>query len=109
MYIKLATFLLASLTAATAITTSLEYRNSLGSELNERACTYNGCACVTGLVAGIYCGSCIVGAGTYAVKTKRVLTHVYQCSATGSCCGESFYFELIVARWSERERMRGAH
>ncbi|KAH7363725.1 hypothetical protein BKA66DRAFT_470875 [Pyrenochaeta sp. MPI-SDFR-AT-0127] len=54
--------------------------------LDKRACTYNGCACVSGLSAGVYCGNCVVGAGTYAIKTKRVRTHAFQCSSSGRCC-----------------------
>lgn len=54
--------------------------------LDKRACSYNGCACVSGLAAGVYCGNCVVGAGTYAIKTKRVSNHAYQCSSSGGCC-----------------------
>jgi hypothetical protein len=54
--------------------------------MEKRACTYNGCACVSGLSAGIYCGNCVVGAGTHAIKTKRVNNHAFQCSSTGGCC-----------------------
>jgi hypothetical protein len=54
--------------------------------MDKRACTYNGCACVSGLASGVYCGNCVVGAGTYAVRTKRVNTHAFQCSSTGGCC-----------------------
>ncbi|OBT61221.1 hypothetical protein VE03_08709 [Pseudogymnoascus sp. 23342-1-I1] len=56
------------------------------SGLEARACSSNGCACVTGIKAGIYCGNCVVGAGTYAVKTKRVASHAFQCGAGGACC-----------------------
>ena len=55
-------------------------------ELMPRACSNNGCKCVSGLKAGLYCGNCVVGAGTYAIKTKRVKSHVYQCSSNGGCC-----------------------
>ncbi|KFY47501.1 hypothetical protein V495_01939 [Pseudogymnoascus sp. VKM F-4514 (FW-929)] len=55
-------------------------------DLEPRACSSNGCACVTGLKAGIYCGNCVVGAGTYAIKTKRVASHAFQCNASGGCC-----------------------
>ncbi|KAF1848281.1 uncharacterized protein K460DRAFT_247729, partial [Cucurbitaria berberidis CBS 394.84] len=55
-------------------------------ELDKRACSSNGCACVSGLTQGVYCGNCIVGAGTYAVKTKRVKKHAFECSASGGCC-----------------------
>ena len=54
--------------------------------LDKRACSYNGCACVSGLAAGVYCGNCVVGAGTYAVRTKRVSSHAYQCNSSGGCC-----------------------
>jgi uncharacterized membrane protein len=63
----------------------LDHRDSL-LPLDKRTCTYNGCACVSGLAAGVYCGNCVVGAGTYAVRTKRVSNHAYQCSASGGCC-----------------------
>ena len=55
-------------------------------ELTPRACVANGCKCVKGLKAGIYCGNCVVGAGTYAVSAKRVAGHAYQCNASGGCC-----------------------
>lgn len=55
-------------------------------ELTPRACVSNGCKCVKGLKAGIYCGNCVVGAGTYAVSAKRVASHAYQCNASGGCC-----------------------
>lgn len=55
-------------------------------ELQNRACVANGCQCVSGLLGGIYCGNCVVGAGTYAIKTKRVANHAYQCNSSGGCC-----------------------
>jgi hypothetical protein len=55
-------------------------------ELFGRACSSNGCKCVTGLEQGVYCGNCVVGAGTYAVKTKRVASHAFECSPSGGCC-----------------------
>lgn len=55
-------------------------------ELTPRACVANGCKCVKGLKAGIYCGNCVVGAGTYAISAKRVAGHAYQCNASGGCC-----------------------
>jgi hypothetical protein len=57
-----------------------------GFTLDKRACSNNGCACVSGLSAGVYCGNCVVGAGTYAVKTKRVSNHAFQCNSSGGCC-----------------------
>ncbi|KAB5533425.1 hypothetical protein GE09DRAFT_360700 [Coniochaeta sp. 2T2.1] len=55
-------------------------------ELFGRACSSNGCKCVTGLKQGVYCGNCVVGAGTYAIKTKRVSSHAFECSPSGGCC-----------------------
>ncbi|KAJ9156831.1 hypothetical protein NKR19_g4149 [Coniochaeta hoffmannii] len=62
--------------------------NSLDSRgvLVGRACSSNGCKCVSGLAQGVYCGNCVVGAGTYAVKTKRVASHAFECSPSGGCC-----------------------
>lgn len=57
-----------------------------GRDLTPRACVANGCKCVKGLKAGIYCGNCVVGAGTYAISAKRVAGHAYQCNASGGCC-----------------------
>ncbi|KAH8892547.1 hypothetical protein GQ53DRAFT_126016 [Thozetella sp. PMI_491] len=55
-------------------------------ELQERACTSNGCKCVKGLKQGVYCGNCVVGAGTYAISTKRVAGNAFECSPAGDCC-----------------------
>lgn len=55
-------------------------------ELTPRACVANGCKCVKGLNAGIYCGNCVVGAGTYAISAKRVAGHAYECNPAGGCC-----------------------
>ncbi|KAH8903742.1 hypothetical protein BR93DRAFT_930895 [Coniochaeta sp. PMI_546] len=55
-------------------------------ELFGRACSSNGCKCVSGLEQGVYCGNCVVGAGTYAIKTKRVNSHAFECSPSGGCC-----------------------
>jgi hypothetical protein len=82
--------LLASMSASVVLSSSLLDREALQPHddlgLEKRACSYNGCACVRGLVAGVYCGNCVVGAGTYAIKTKRVNSHAFQCSSTGGCC-----------------------
>lgn len=51
-----------------------------------RACVANGCKCAIGLKQGVYCGNCVVGAGTYAVSTKRVRTHAFECNPSGGCC-----------------------
>jgi hypothetical protein len=64
----------------------LESRGNLGDGLVARACDPNGCKCVRGLKQGVYCGNCVVGAGTFAVSKKRVLTHVFECSPEGDCC-----------------------
>ena len=69
----------ASLAAAAA----LDEKPSL---LQPRACTYNGCACVRGLRQGVYCGNCVVGAGTLAISKKRVNSHAFECSPQGDCC-----------------------
>jgi hypothetical protein len=55
-------------------------------DLTKRACNENGCACVRSLQPGVYCGNCVVGAGTYAIKTKRVRNHAFQCNSSGGCC-----------------------
>ncbi|KAK1831979.1 hypothetical protein QBC39DRAFT_433580 [Podospora conica] len=54
--------------------------------LDKRACSANGCACVRGLAQGVYCGNCVVGAGTLAISAKRVASHAYECSPSGGCC-----------------------
>lgn len=61
-------------------------RNGLPGDLYKRACSSNGCKCVTGLLQGVYCGNCVVGAGTYAIKTKRVNSHAFECNPSGGCC-----------------------
>ncbi|SPN99910.1 uncharacterized protein DNG_02762 [Cephalotrichum gorgonifer] len=55
-------------------------------ELVPRACSANGCKCVKGLAQGVYCGNCVVGAGTYAISAKRVANHAYECNSSGGCC-----------------------
>jgi hypothetical protein len=77
------TLLLVLASLATAAVLEHEARDSV---LAERACSSNGCKCVTGLVQGVYCGNCVVGAGTYAIKTKRVNTHAFECNPSGGCC-----------------------
>jgi hypothetical protein len=64
----------------------LEGRDALAAELQPRACTYNGCKCVKGLTQGVYCGNCVVGAGTLAISSKRVNSHAFECSPSGNCC-----------------------
>ncbi|KAK5654219.1 hypothetical protein OQA88_7394 [Cercophora sp. LCS_1] len=54
--------------------------------LVERACSDNGCKCVRGLSQGVYCGNCVVGAGTFAISTKRVSNHAFECNSSGGCC-----------------------
>ncbi|KAH8594895.1 hypothetical protein B0O99DRAFT_623882 [Bisporella sp. PMI_857] len=54
-------------------------------DLVERACVANGCKCQTDIKPGLYCGNCIPDEN-YAVTTKRVYTHIYQCGAKGACC-----------------------
>lgn len=78
------TLLLFSTAASSHVLSSPE--DTAVNSLAKRACDYNGCACVSGIPAGVYCGNCVVGAGTYAVRTKRVRTHVFQCGARGACC-----------------------
>ncbi|GJD04562.1 mold-specific m46 protein [Colletotrichum higginsianum] len=74
------------LALSTARASSVQAREAIPAELSARACTYNGCQCVSGLAQGVYCGNCVVGAGTYAIKTKRVRTHAFECSPGGGCC-----------------------
>lgn len=88
MQLKSTVFFLSAITMILASpapdANNLEAKDNL--LVDKRACTYNGCACVSGLSAGIYCGNCVVGAGTYAIRTKRVSNHAFQCSSSGSCC-----------------------
>ncbi|KAH6848049.1 hypothetical protein B0I37DRAFT_446190 [Chaetomium sp. MPI-CAGE-AT-0009] len=53
--------------------------------LEKRACSKNGCKCVTGLRQGQYCGSC-VWKGKPVISAKRNAKHVYECSPNGACC-----------------------
>ncbi|OLN86680.1 hypothetical protein CCHL11_03855 [Colletotrichum chlorophyti] len=78
--------LLIALAASSAHAFAKEPREALPAELSGRACTYNGCQCVSGLSQGVYCGNCVVGAGTYAVRTKRVRNHAFECNSSGGCC-----------------------
>lgn len=60
-------------------------------ELLGHVCSVNGCHCITGLL-GAYCGNCAFPsangqtAGTYAISTKRVESHLHECSPSGGCC-----------------------
>ncbi|KAL2148912.1 hypothetical protein VTH82DRAFT_1598 [Thermothelomyces myriococcoides] len=55
--------------------------------LSKRACNANGCRCLKGVPAGIYCGACIkTSTGQWVITKKRVLDHVYQCASNGDCC-----------------------
>ncbi|KAL1837543.1 hypothetical protein VTJ49DRAFT_3666 [Mycothermus thermophilus] len=76
-------FLLAAMALTGAATPA---SNDPGHALFGRACVSNGCQCVSGLKQGVYCGNCVVGAGTYAIKTKRVKNHAYECNPRGGCC-----------------------
>ncbi|PWW76204.1 hypothetical protein C7212DRAFT_279135 [Tuber magnatum] len=54
------------------------------SELDKRACTYDGCKCSTSYSAGLYCGYC---AAVITCKNgKPCEDNVYQCGAGGKCC-----------------------
>lgn len=64
----------------------IEAHDASPAKLFERSCSSNGCACVKGLKQGVYCGNCVVGAGTYAVKTKRVAKDAFECNPSGGCC-----------------------
>jgi hypothetical protein len=59
---------------------------ALPADLEPCACVANGRACLLGLVQGVYRGNCVVGAGSYAIKTDRVLNNVYECNPEGGCC-----------------------
>ncbi|KAF0322372.1 mold-specific m46 protein [Colletotrichum asianum] len=61
--------LLISAAVAAVNGSNIQVREPIPAELAQRACTYNGCA-----------------SGTYAVKTKRVTTHAFECSSSGGCC-----------------------
>lgn len=86
----LSTLLLVALTSAAIIEpkepnlSNLQARHE--NELFGRSCSSNGCKCVSGLEQGVYCGNCVVGAGTYAIKTKRVAKHAFECNPSGGCC-----------------------
>ncbi|KAH8897474.1 hypothetical protein GQ53DRAFT_743156 [Thozetella sp. PMI_491] len=80
LLLTLATSMVAAV-AASALGSPVEARGDLIS----RACSANGCKCVSGIKAGLYCGNC-VATDAYAISVKRVYTHVYQCGSTGSCC-----------------------
>ncbi|KAK1753017.1 hypothetical protein QBC47DRAFT_387558 [Echria macrotheca] len=69
-----------------AITEATGTENSPADGLAKRACDSNGCKCVKGLQQGVYCGNCVVGAGTYAISAKRVSNHAYECNPSGGCC-----------------------
>jgi hypothetical protein len=77
MQVKATFYLLAFLITAAA---------ALPAELESRSCVSNGCACLLDLTPGVYCGNCVVGAGSYAIKTDRVLNNVYECNSEGGCC-----------------------
>lgn len=77
----------------------LQVRNDAGDDddtlaptLDKRACKSNGCECIVGLKQGQYCGSCTVrienGATDwrYVIYSKRVDSHIYECSSSGDCC-----------------------
>ncbi|KXJ88062.1 hypothetical protein Micbo1qcDRAFT_207811 [Microdochium bolleyi] len=56
-------------------------------ELVARACKTNGCQCKKGLPQGQYCGNCVATSdGKWVITTKRVYTHIYECSKNGDCC-----------------------
>lgn len=58
--------------------------------LVKRACRDTGCKCVRGLPQGVYCGNCVVGAGTFTVSKNRVLNNAFECSPSGGCCNYGF-------------------
>jgi hypothetical protein len=68
----------------------LVFREAMPAEIFGRSCSSNGCVCVKGLKQGVYCGNCVVGAGTYAVKTKRVVKNAFECNPSGGCCSYGF-------------------
>ncbi len=81
--------------AGLALGTALEHesapvevspRDAEAPQLVPRACSANGCKCVRGLRQGVYCGNCVVGAGTYAIASKRKASHAYECNSSGGCC-----------------------
>ncbi|KAJ9156635.1 hypothetical protein NKR23_g1202 [Pleurostoma richardsiae] len=65
-------------------------------ELEQRACDYNGCKCVTGLEPGVYCGSCGWGDDQWVVIKKRVYNHAYQCAKNGNCCDYGYRKDCSV-------------
>jgi hypothetical protein len=97
MQVSAIILLLASVAAAVSLDhpvaardAEVEAREALPVQLTPRSCTSNGCKCVSGLTQGVYCGNCVVGAGTYAIKTKRVATHAFDCNPTGGCCSYGY-------------------
>ena len=99
-------YLLAALTAtATAAATpaAADSGPGQGHALFGRACSNNGCKCVSGLAQGVYCGNCVVGAGTLAIKEKRVRTHAYECNPSGGCCDYGFASDCGTSRARCRE------
>lgn len=84
--LSLASVALASALPAEDGAGGLAQREALPAELVPRACSANGCKCVKGLKQGVYCGNCVVGAGTLAISAKRVASHAYECNPSGGCC-----------------------
>ena len=84
----LATASLASLAAAAPASES-ENDVAIPAALVARACVKNGCACRSGIKAGIYCGACVISTGGHtgwAITKKFNQHHIYQCGSNGSCC-----------------------
>lgn len=89
--------------SAYALAPAANTDNHPGSLLDKRACSSNGCACVRGLAQGVYCGNCVVGAGTRAIKTKRVASHAYECRPSGGCCDYGYAKDCGTTRGRCRE------
>ncbi|KAJ8117133.1 hypothetical protein OPT61_g1606 [Boeremia exigua] len=61
--------------------------DTLSNPLEKRACKANGCRCLSGLKAGVYCGNCYQPSTNYWVLTsKQVKNHAFECNNKGGCC-----------------------
>ncbi|KAG0134859.1 hypothetical protein HOY82DRAFT_515710 [Tuber indicum] len=54
------------------------------SDLEKRACVYDGCKCSTSWSPGLYCGYC--AAVTTCKNGYPCEDNVYQCGTGGKCC-----------------------
>ncbi|KAF6828037.1 mold-specific M46 protein [Colletotrichum plurivorum] len=58
-----------------------------GEPVEKRACKENGCKCNSRGKQLTICGACVwTDTKMYAITTKRVDSHIYECSPGGKCC-----------------------